>query len=101
MGAGKRGLRVKWAAGLLGMLFVGGGNILGTVLQRILYEGGTVWESALLVRWCVTISVWATGIALCAAVYALGAVIERADNLEMWLMSLDTAVRNQHARENE
>ena len=95
MGNGRRGLTVKWAAGILGMLFVGGGNILGTALMRILYTGGVVWEDASFVRWGVTIAVWAVGVALSAVTYALGAALERMDAMEMWILSLDTAVRNQ------
>ena len=97
MGNGRRGLTVKWAAGILGMLFIGGGNILGTALQRILYTGGAVWEDASLIRWCVTVAVWGTGLCLSAVTYALGAALEKMDAMQMWIFSLDTAVRNQQA----
>lgn len=96
---GKRGLAVKWAAGITGMLFVGGGNILGTMIQKLMYGSGALWENALAGRWCATIAVWAVGAALSATIYALGAAMERIDVLEMWLMSLDTAVRNGNAQE--
>lgn len=97
MGGGRKGLAVKWAAGILGMLFVGGGNILGTILHRVLVNGGTVWADAVFLRWCTTVTVWAVGIALCAVTYALGAALERMEVMEMWLCSLDTAVRNGQA----
>lgn len=94
MNTGRRGLILKWTAGLLGMLAIGGGNILGTIVQRVMYADGMVWENAELLRWCVTGGVWLIGLIVCALAYALGAALEKIDILEMWLSSLDTAVRN-------
>lgn len=95
MGNGRKGLTVKWLAGICGMLFVGGGNVVGMIAQRLAYEGGAVWETAALLRWLATGGLWAIGGVLAAVIYALGAAMERIDVLEAWLLSLDTAVRNQ------
>ena len=93
---GRKGLTVKWLAGICGMLFVGGGNVLGVMAQAMAFECGAAWETAALLRWLVTGGLWALGAILTALIYALGAAMQRIDTLEMWLMSLDTAVRNQH-----
>lgn len=95
MGSRRRGLSVKWLGGICGMLFVGGGNAVGALAQRLVYESGMVWETAALLRWVVTGGLWFIGGVLAAVIYALGAVMERTDQLEMRLLSLDTAVRNQ------
>ena len=95
MGGGRKGLTVKWLAGICGMLFVGGGNVLGVMAHRLAFTGGAAWETAALLRWIVTGGLWALGAVLTAVIYALGAAMQRIDALEMWLMSLDTAVRNQ------
>ena len=95
MGNGRKGLRVKWLAGICGMLFVGGGNVLGVMAQSMAFEFGAGWESQTLLRWLVTGGLWALGAVLTAVIYALGAAMERIDILEAWLLSLDTAVRNQ------
>ena len=94
MNNGRRGLILKWAAGVGGMLAIGGGNILGTMVQKIMYAGGMLWENAEMLRWCVTGGIWLLGILVCGLAYALGAAMEKIDMLEMWLSSLDTAVRN-------
>lgn len=96
MGNGRKGLTVKWLAGICGMLFVGGGNVVGVLVQRLAYEGGAAWETAALMRWLVSGGLWAIGGVLTAVIYALGAAMERIDILEAWLLSLDTAVRNQN-----
>lgn len=93
MNGGRKGMFIKWAAGIAGALSVGGGNVLGVIAQR-LAAGGLNAGDALLMRWCVTGFVWLIGIALAAVVYQLGAALERIDTLEMWILSLDTAVRN-------
>ena len=95
MGNGRRGLTVKWLAGICGMLFVGGGNVVGVIVQRLAYTSGAAWETAALLRWLTCGGLWLTGGVLTAVIYALGAAMERIDRLEMWLLSLDTAVRNQ------
>lgn len=95
MGSGRKGLTVKWLAGICGMLFVGGGNVLGVMAHRLAVESGMIWESAVLLRWLVTGGLWALGAVFTAVIYALGAAMERIDVLEMWISSLDTAVRNQ------
>lgn len=99
MNNGRRGLILKWAAGVIGMLAIGGGNILGTIVQKVMYSGGMVWENAETLRWCVTGGVWLIGLMVCALAYALGAALEKIDILEMWLSSLDTAVRNQKEKD--
>lgn len=91
---GKRRLMVKWAAGICGMLFIGGGNVLGVMAHRMAAVGGMAWDDAGLLRWCVTGGIWAVGACLTAVTYALGAAMEKIDAMEMWIMSLDTAVRN-------
>ena len=91
---GRRGLTVKWAAGICGMLFIGGGNVLGVMAHRMAAAGGMPWDDAALLRWCVTGAVWAVGLCLTAVTYALGAAMEKIDAMEMWIMNLDTAVRN-------
>jgi len=93
---GHRGLSVKWLAGICGMLFVGGGNVVGVMVQRLAYEGGAAWETAALMRWLASGGLWAIGGVLTAVIYALGAAMERIDVLEIWISSLDTAVRNQN-----
>ena len=95
MGEGRTGLTVKWLAGICGMLFVGGGNVLGVMAQSMAFECGAAWDSQSLIRWLVTGGLWALGAVLTAVIYALGAAMQRIDTLEMRLMSLDTAVRNQ------
>ena len=91
-----RGYAVRWAGGMCAVLFIGAGNVLGTMAQRLLYEAGTAlsWDQISLIRWCVTGGVWLMGLAIGAAVYLLGAALERVDVLEEWVVSLDTAVRN-------
>ena len=96
MGNGRKGLTVKWLAGICGMLFVGGGNVLGAMAQAMAFECGAALDSQALLRWLVTGGIWALGAVLTALIYALGAAMQRIDTLEMWLMSLDTAVRNQN-----
>lgn len=93
---GRRGLTVKWLAGVCGMLFVGGGNALGVMAQAMAFECGAALDSQALLRWLVTGGLWVLGAILTALIYALGAAMQRIDTLEMWLMSLDTAVRNQN-----
>ncbi len=93
MNGGRKGMFVKWTAGIAGALSVGGGNLLGVIAQRMA-AGGLNAGDALLLRWCVTGFVWLISIALAAAVYQLGGALERIDTLEMWILSLDTAVRN-------
>lgn len=95
MGGGRKGLTVKWLAGICGMIFVGGGNVLGVMAHRLAFAGGAAWETAALIRWIATGGLWALGAVLTAVIYALGAAMQRIDALEMWIMSLDTAVRNQ------
>ena len=99
MGGGRRGLTVKWLAGICGMIFVGAGNVLGVMAHGMAVTGGMVWESADVLRWLVTGGLWAVGGVLTAVIYALGAAMQRIDALEMWLMSLDTAVRNSGRQE--
>ena len=94
MNGGRKGMFVKWTAGIAGALSFGGGNLLGTMAFRLAAAGGLNAGDALLLRWCVTGFVWLIGIALAAAVYQLGGALERIDTLEMWILSLDTAVRN-------
>ena len=95
MGDGRKGLTVKWLAGICGMLLVGGGNALGALAHGLAVRSGMLWESATLLRWLVTGGLWALGAVLTAVIYALGAAMQRIDALELWLMSLDTVVRNQ------
>ena len=95
MGDGRKGLIVKWLAGICGMVFVGAGNMVGAMAHGLAVSGGMLWESATLLRWLVTGGIWLVGIALTAVLYALGASMQRIDVLEMWISSLDTAVRNQ------
>jgi len=47
-------------------------------------------------RWLASGGLWAIGGVLTAVIYALGAAMERIDVLEIWISSLDTAVRNQN-----
>ena len=96
MGDGRKGLMVKWLAGICGMLFVGGGNILGALAQSMAFECGAAADSQTLLRLLVTGGLWALGVILTALIYALGAAMQRIDTLEMRLMNLDTAVRNQN-----
>jgi len=96
MGGGRKGLTVKWLAGICGMIFIGAGNLIGALAHALAVGGGMVWESAALLRWLVTGGIWLTGLALTAAIYALGAAMQRIDMLEAWILSLDTAVRNQN-----
>ncbi len=96
MGGGRKGLAAKWMAGICGMIFIGTGNLIGVMAHGLAVNGGMLWESAALLRWLVTGSMWMIGGALTAAIYALGAALERIDRLEMWMLSLDTAVRNQN-----
>ena len=95
MGNGRRGLTVKWLAGICGMLFVGGGNMIGVLAHGLAFRAGVAWETATLLRWLVSGGLWAVGGVLTAVIYALGAAMERIDVLEAWISSLDTAVRNQ------
>lgn len=85
---------MRWAGGLLAVLLIGGGNLLGALAQGIFSEALAA-ERLQLLRWCVTGAVWTAGLVLGVAIYALGAAMERIDALEEWLISLDTAVRNQ------
>ena len=94
MGGGRRGLAVKWLAGICGMVFVGAGNIAGVMARGLYLAGGMIAENAELIRWLVTGGIWLVGGVLTAVIYALGAALQRIDVLEMWLNSLDTAVRN-------
>ena len=98
MGDGRRGLAVKWLAGICGMLFVGAGNVIGVMAHGLAVAGGMIWESANLLRWLVTCGLWAVGGVLTAVIYALGAAMQRIDVLELWLSSLDTAVRNREMK---
>ena len=95
MGNGRMGLTVKWLAGICGMLFAGGGNVLGVMAHRLAVESGMLWENAALLRWLVTGGMWLIGLVMTAAIYALGAAMQRIDVLEAWILSLDTVVRNQ------
>jgi len=92
MGEGRKGLTVKWAAGICGMIFIGGGNLLGMMAEGM--AGTLAAGEAALLRWCVTGAIWAVGLCLTAVTYALGAAMEKIDAMELWIMSLDTAVRN-------
>lgn len=92
---GRKGLTVKWLAGICGMIFVGAGNVIGVLAHGMAVRNGMLWESAALLRWLVTGGIWLIGTALTAVIYALGAAMQRIDVLEMWIMSIDTAVRNQ------
>lgn len=92
---GRKGLTVKWLAGVCGMIFIGAGNVIGALAHGLAVGGGMLWESATLLRWLVTGGIWTVGLALTAVIYALGAAMQRIDVLEMWISSLDTAVRNQ------
>lgn len=94
MANGRRGLILKWAAGIGCMLVIGCGNVLGIMVQKIMYAQGMIMENAQLLRWCMTGGIWLLGVIICALAYALGAALERIDGMEMWLCSLDTAVRN-------
>ena len=94
MGGGRRSLTVKWLAGIFGMVFVGAGNAAGVAARGLYLAGGMIAENAELVRWLVTGGIWLVGGVLTAVIYALGAAIGRIDVLEMWINSLDTAVRN-------
>ena len=94
MGEGRRGLAVKWLAGICGMIFVGAGNAVGVMAHGLAVGSGMLWETATLLRWLVTGGLWMIGAALTAVIYALGAAMQRIDTLEMWISSLDTAVRN-------
>ena len=51
---GRKGLTVKWLAGVCGMIFVGGGNALGVMAQSIAFECGAALNSQTLIRWLVT-----------------------------------------------
>lgn len=94
MGGGRRGLMTKWLAGIAGMIFVGAGNVIGVLAHGMAVRGGMLWENANLLRWLTTGGIWFVGAVLTAVIYALGAALERIDTLEMWISSLDTAVRN-------
>lgn len=89
MQAGKRGWTLKILAAIAAALFVGGGNLLGTLVSGL--AQGPEW---MLLRWGVTGAIWLTGLIISALLYALGAAWDRIDVMEMWLSSLDTAVRN-------
>lgn len=95
METGRRGLIIKWLAGLCGMLFIGGGNMLGVLAHALAAGNGMIRESADMLRWLVTGGLWLIGLVLTAAVYALGTAAERIDRLEARLAALDTAFRNQ------
>ena len=73
---GHRGLTVKWLAGICGMLFVGGGNVVGVMVQRLAYEGGAAWETAALMRWLASGGLWGIGGVLTAVIYALRCAVE-------------------------
>lgn len=96
MGGGRMGLTVKWLAGVCGMVFIGAGNVLGVMARGMAFECGAALESQTLLRLLVTGGVWALGAVLTAVIYALGAAMQKIDMLEMRLLSLDTAVRNQN-----
>ncbi len=95
MTTGKRGWTLKILSALCAALFVGAGNVLGVLAGNLVQ--GSQWA---LMRWGVTGVVWLTGVALSALLYALGAAWDRIDVMEMWLNSLDTAVRNSRAGES-
>ena len=94
MNGGRRGLAVKWMAGICGMLFIGAGNVLGVMARSMAFECGAALESQALLRLLVTGGMWALGGILTAVIYALGAAMQKIDAQEMWIMNLDTAVRN-------
>ena len=98
MNAGRRGLILRWAAGIGGVLLISGGNVLGSLAWRLALAGGMAADTATLLRWCVTAGVWLVALPISALCYALGAAWDRIDAMRMWLSSLDTAVRNQAAR---
>ncbi len=99
MGDGRKGRMVKWLGGLTGTLLIGLGNVVGTMIQRMFVEGGMAWESAGILRWLVAGGVWMIGLLLAAVIYGLGAALEKIDVLESWIVSMDTAVRNQNRNE--
>ena len=95
MESGRKGLTVKWLAGICGMLFIGGGNMIGAMAQGMAFECGAALESQMTVRLLATGGTWAVGLILTAVIYALGGAMQKIDRLELWIMNLDTAVRNQ------